>query len=194
MLHFRGAVRRTEGYLPSQTKMDIYEEYIESIIQMADQAIDNGQDDEAKRWFERGLCEEPGSAKLHFRMACLLQYGLDDKAGAEQHYLLAIKFKPDYRSAYVNLAQLYLDNEKYVGLENLMQKAMKVEGFNKTFVYENLGKVAEAEGQFSKAIAWYRKGMMQALDIFDVDDLKDHIKRNKYKRLKKRWKLWQREN
>ena len=71
---------------------------------------------------------------------------------------------------------------------------MKVEGFNKTFVYENLGKVAETQGQFSKAIAWYRKGMMQALDNYDVDDLKDHIKRNKYKRLKKRWKLWQREN
>ena len=174
--------------------MDIYEEYIESIIQMADQAIDNGQDDEAKRWFERGLCEEPGSAKLHFRMACLLQYGLDDKAGAEQHYLLAIKFKPDYRNAYDNLAQLYLDNEKYPGLEKLMLKAIKVEGFNKTFAYENLGKAVEAQGQFKKAIALYRKGMMQALDNYDVDDLKDHIKRNKYKRLKKRWKLWQREN
>lgn len=174
--------------------MNIYEEYIESIIQMADQAIDNGQYEEAKKWFEKGLYEEPGSAKLHFRLACLFQYSLCSNAGAEKHYWLAIKFEPDYRNAYDNLAQLYLDNEKYTGLEKLMLRAIKVEGFNKTFAYENLGKAAEAQGQFKKAIALYRKGMMQALDNYDVDDLKDHIKRNKYKRLKKRWKLWQREN
>ncbi|NVJ46049.1 MAG: hypothetical protein HWE21_13415 [Cytophagia bacterium] len=174
--------------------MDIYEEYIENVIQMADQAIDNGLYDEAKKWFEKGLYEEPGYAKLHYRLAYLFQYNLFDNAGAEQHYWLAIKFKPDYRYAYENLARLYLENEKYDGLENLMRKAIRVEGFNKTFAYENLGKVAEAQGQFKKAIAQYRKGMMQALDNYDVDDLKDHIKRNKYKRLKKRWKLWQREN
>lgn len=161
---------------------------------MADQAIDNGQYEEARKWFVKGLFEEPGHAKLHFRLAYHYHYNLLNKAEAERHYWLAIRFQADYKNAFDNLADLYLENDKYDGLENLMSKALKVEGFNKTFVYENMGKVAEAKGQFSKAIAYYRKGLMQALDNYDVDDLKDHIKRNKYKRLKKRWKLWQREN
>ena len=172
--------------------MDIYEEYIESVIQMADQAIDNSQYDEAKKWFELALYEEPGYAKLHYRIACLLQYNLFNYSQAEKHYWFAIKFNPDYKCAYDNLAELLLESSNYKDLEKLMHAALEAKSLHKAFAYEHMGKAAEAEGDYKTALSLYRKGIMASLENYDVDDLKDHIKRVKYKRFKKRWKLRQR--
>lgn len=174
--------------------MDIYEEYIENVIQLAEDAIYDGRYDEAKKWLESGLMEEPGYPKLHAKMGSLYHYNFDNKALAEKHYHLAVKFNPQFQEVYEDLAQLYLDHKKYVGLKALMLKALKNDGIDKAFVFENLGKVTESEGDYKKAINYYKKALFEALDNYDADELKKHIKRNKYKRIKLRWKSWQREN
>lgn len=168
--------------------MDIYEEYIEYLIQLAEDSMDYGNYEEAKRLLESGLMEEPGYAKLHAKLGDLYHYNLSDLALAERHYQLAIRFKTDYEEVYEDLAALYLDNKKYKCLKYWMRKAEDVESLNKTFVYQNLGKVAEAEGDFNEAIRLYKTALMESLDNYTSGELKKHIKRNKYKRFKQRWK------
>lgn len=174
--------------------MDIYEEYIENVIQLAEDAMYDGRYEEAKRLFESGLIEEPGYPKLHAKLGDMYHYHHINLALAERHYQLALHFKPDYKEIYEELTTLYLDHKKYEGIKALMKKAIKVDCVDKAFVHEKLGMVEEALGNYKEAIQHYRKGLFASLDNDNVDELKRHIKRNKYKRIKNRWKSWQREN
>lgn len=168
--------------------MNIYTEYIENVIQLAEDAMDHGKYDEAKRLLESGLMEEPGYAKLHAAMGDLYWYNLENLELAERHYHLAIRFYPQYESVYRELAIMYQKHNKYKGLKALMQKAMKVKDLNKSFIFEKLGLAEEAEGNYKNAIQFYKRGLIEAMNNNDADELKKHIKRNKYKRIKVRWR------
>ncbi len=163
--------------------MDIYETYIENLIQLAEEAIDDCNYQQAKDLLESGLAEEPGYPKLHASMGRLFHYDLENPAMAEKHYHLAIHFKPDYQGVYEDLAWLYIKHKKYIGLEHWMKKARKVKGLNKCMIYENLGKVAEEKEDFKKALKLFKKGLLKSLNDHDASRLKKHIKRNKYKKL-----------
>ncbi|WP_170827387.1 hypothetical protein [Roseivirga sp. 4D4] len=161
--------------------MDIYETYIENVIQLADEAMNDGNYEEAKSLLESGLMEEPGYAKLHMKMGDFYQYHLKNPGLSEMHYQLAIKFNPTLEDAYEELIELYNEHKKYAGLRYWMLKAEKVEGLNKAFVYTQLGLLSEREGGFQKAIEYFKKALLDAMDNYDTDELKKHIKRNKYK-------------
>lgn len=161
--------------------MDIYEEYIENVIQLAEEAIDDCNYKQAKDLLMSGLAEEPGYPKLHATIGKLYHYEIEDQAMAERHYHLALHFKPAYQEVYEDLAWLYIKHKKYVGLKYWMKKAKKVKGVNKGLVYENLGKVAEAEENYKKALKLFKKGHLKTLNDYDARRLKKHIKRNKYK-------------
>lgn len=168
--------------------MNMYTEYIENVIQLAEDAMDYGKYDEAKRLLESGLMEEPGYAKLHAAMGDLYWYNLENLELAERHYHLAIHFYPKFESVYRELAIMYLKHNKYKGLKALMLKAMKVKDLDKAFIFEKLGQAAEAEGKHTSAIDYYRQGLLESMNNNHADELKRHIKRNKYKRFKMRWK------
>lgn len=169
-------------------KMNTYAEYIENVIQLAEDAMDHGKYDEAKRLLENGLMEEPGYARLHASMGDLYWYNLENLELAERHYHLAIRFDPKFESVYRELAIMYEKHNKYQGLKALMQKAIKVPGLNKSYIFEKLGQAEESEGHYASAIEYYRKALFESMDNEDADELKKHIKRNKYKRLKMRWR------
>ena len=185
--------------------MNMYDEYIENVIQLVDDALHESRIEEAKRLLEGALMEEPGYAKLHAKLGDLYNYETENLAMAENHYHLAIRFYPKYQEVYRDLADMYLDHRKFDGLKKLMTKALDVEGIDhglkklmtkaldvegidQAFVYEKLGQAAEAQGQYKEAIEFYRKGLFASLDNTDASELKKHIKRNKYKRLKLRWR------
>ena len=168
--------------------MNMYDEYIENVIQLVDDALRESRIEEAKRLLEGALMEEPGYAKLHAKLGDLYYYETENLAMAENHYHLAIRFYPKYQEVYRDLADMYLDHRKFDGLKKLMTKALDVEGIDQAFVYEKLGQAAEAQGQYKEAIEFYRKGLFASLDNTDASELKKHIKRNKYKRLKLRWR------
>ena len=168
--------------------MNIYEEYIENVIQLAEDAIHDSRPDDAKRLLEGALMGEPGYAKVHAKLGDLYCYETKNLAMAERHYHLAIRFYPEYHEVYRDLTDLYLDHRKFDGLKKLMTKAIGVDGIDKAFVYEKLGQAAEAEGQYKEAIGYYRKGLFESLDNADAAELKKHIKRNKYKRLRLKWR------
>lgn len=162
--------------------MDIYETYIENVIQLAEEAIYEDKYDEAEKLLKSGLLEEPGYAKLHFKLGDLYQYNLQHKAQAERFYQLAIHFNPKYQEAYEELVALYLEHNKFKGIEIWMRKAERVKELNKAFVYENLGKVSEKKKRYKHALVMFKKALMESLDNHQTSELKKHIKRIKYKR------------
>ena len=168
--------------------MNIYEEYIESVIQLAKDAAYDDRYEEAKRLLEGALMEEPGYAKVHARLGDLYHYDLENKAMAARHYELAIKFYPAYQEVYQDLVTLYQDERNYVKLKRLLKKATAVKTLDPVFLYEKLGMADEAQGHFKEAIAWYRKGLLESLNNADTTELKKHIRRNRYKRFKLRRK------
>ncbi|GAB5528037.1 MAG: hypothetical protein Roseis2KO_59090 [Roseivirga sp.] len=168
--------------------MNTYTEYIENVIQLAEDAMDHGKYEEAKKLLESGLMEEPGYARLHAAMGDLYWYNLENLELAERHYHLAIRFDPKFESVYRELAIMYQKHNKYQGLKSLMQKAMKVADLDKSFIFEKLGQAAESEGRYKNAIQYYKQALLESMNNKDAEELKKHIKRNKYKRLKMRWK------
>ncbi|MFY0593126.1 hypothetical protein [Roseivirga sp.] len=165
--------------------MDIYEEYIEGLIQLTEDALIDDKYEEARNWLESGLFEEPGYPRLHAKLGDLYHYNLKNCEKAELHYQLAIKFNPNEQEFYEDLVQLYYAENKYQGIRIWMKKAIPYENINRVFIYGNLGQVAEAENNYNLAIAYYKKARLASLNNFVTAELKGHIKRNKYKRLRR---------
>lgn len=164
--------------------MNLYEEYIENVIQLAEDASRDNRLDEAKRLLESALMEEPGYAKVHAKLGDLYHYDFENMELAERHYLLAIRFYPAYQEVYSELVSMYMDHKKYKGIQRLMEQAKGQPGVDQAFVHEKLGLCAEAQGEYRKAIDHYKKGLFESLDNRDTAELKKHIKRNRYKRLR----------
>ena len=166
--------------------MNLYEEYIESVIQLAKDAAYDDRFDEAKRLLEGALYEEPGYAKVHARLGDLYHYDYENKELAIRHYELAIRFYPAYQEVYQELVSIYQDQRNYVKLKRLLKKGMGVKALDPVFLYEKLGMAEEGQGHYKEAIGWYRKGLQESLNNNDTSELKKHIRRNRYKRFKLR--------
>ena len=162
--------------------MKTVDPYLEKIIQDALRMIHEGECFEGKSMLEHILTYEPGYPKVHNILGWLYMYYLEDDELAEMHLKLAIKFDPTYEVPYCNIAELYLRLESFEKLEALMKKAKHVKGIKKSMIYEYLGIVEEARGHYKLAIHEYRLAMFHSRDNYDIDNLKDTIKRCKFKR------------
>jgi tetratricopeptide (TPR) repeat protein len=171
--------------------MKLFDQSLEELIRIAEETIYSGNYQQAIKLLETGLMEEPGYPKLHFTIAWIYHYYIEEKARAETHYQLAIYFDEEYKDAYKYLAELYYTNKKLKGLKVWLNKAMKTNEIEKDFVYSMLGKVAESEGNFTEALRCYRKALISCMDNSDAKELKQNIKRTKLKRFKNSWKKWQ---
>ncbi len=170
--------------------MKVFDTYLEEVILDAEKAIGEGEYIEGRNMLESILQYEPGYAKVHNLLGWLYLYYLSDDARAEMHLKLAAKFDPFYKPPYLHLTDLYLRNENYHKLEEFILKAKEVKGISKYLVYERLGIVEEARGNFSKAIENYRNAIFHSMDNYDIDEMKSNIKRCKFKKfrfLKLKW-------
>ncbi|MBL3658903.1 hypothetical protein [Fulvivirga sediminis] len=173
--------------------MNIYDQYIEDLIPFAEDAIYEGDYHLAHKLLMSGLTDEPGYPKLHYTMGWMYHYYQVNEAMAERHYQLAIYFDASYVEAYENLADLYWAKRKYQPLTQLMLKAEKCEEIDKDYVYSVLGKIAETQCEYRKAIGYYRKALMSSVDNHTTKELKQDIKRTRIKKFKNNWK-WQRQS
>ena len=171
--------------------MKIYDEYIETVIQLAEDYMRDGDSQKAKLMLENALMEEPGYPKLHYTMGWLYEDYLVDQIMAERHYGLAIKFDPGYRDPYLYLTDLYLKRKQYNELRRVLNGAFNYDEIEDSFIYENLGKVEEAEGNYRTAIQFYKKALFHSMNNQQVKELKQNIKRSRFKRIKLSWKKWQ---
>ena len=154
--------------------MKTFDKLLEELIKIAEQEIYAGNYNQANQLLESGLMDEPGYAKLHYTLGWMNHFHTDNKALAERHYQLTIHFDPEFKDAYEYLSDLYYDHKKLVGLKLLMAKAEKVSEIEKDFVYSILGKVAEAEGNYSEALRYYKKALIHCMDNDDSKELKQN--------------------
>lgn len=168
--------------------MSTYESHMEYLIQLARDAMYDDRFDEALNLLESGLLEEPGYPKLHAVMGDLYSLHLDNPELAERHYLLTIKFDPKYWEAYVDLADLYQEHQKYEGIKKIMHQATQVKELDKAEAFERIGIAEERQGRYTEAIDFFKRSLLESVDNDSTQELKKHIKRNRYKRFKQRWK------
>ncbi len=165
------------SFLKSKT---MYIEYIESGIKEADRMIDASEYDQAKDLLNRLLFDEPGYAKVHNNLGWLYQYCFDNKRQADLHLKYAIQFNPRLSVAFDNITELYIKDSRYDELQALLQNVIS-NGNVEPCVFVSLGRVYEAKLKFKSALKYYRKAFYATTDSYDADDIKDCIKRCRYK-------------
>ena len=154
---------------------------IEDLFLEADKAFDAGDHTEGKKMLEQILQEEPSFGRAHNHLGWLYKNRYQDNRIAEKHYLLAMKFDPEYTPSYINYSYLLRDEDRLDELENLLNRALKVKGMNKCNVYDEFGSLYELRGEYKKAITFYKKAISYCLNDKLVNDLNNHIKRCKKK-------------
>ena len=171
--------------------MKTIDESLEQLIRIAIDCIHEGNCDQGKRLLESGLYDEPGYAKLHSTLAWMYQYFQENVEMAIRHYELAIYFDREYEYAYTNLAFLYFNEKRYDEATDVLVRALATESVDKSFVHEKLGTIAEKRGNYHDALTHYRRALLVCLDNEEITELKQNIKRTRFKRFKKRIGKWQ---
>jgi tetratricopeptide (TPR) repeat protein len=155
---------------------------IEDLFLEADKAFDEGNHTEGKKLLEQILHEEPVFGRAHNHLGWLYKNRYQDNRLAEKHFLLAIKFEPEYTPTYINYAYLLRDEHRLDELEILLNTALKVKGINRCTVYDEFGSLYELRGDYKQAIVFYKKAISLCLNDKLISDLSNHIKRCKKKK------------
>ena len=164
---------------------------LEQLITLAEDAIYDGNFDEARKMIDSGLLEEPGYANLHHTLAWMYNFHKEDATLAERHYKLTLLFDPSITEAWYQLAWFYFNKKRYETLQNLLKKAEKIEDLDKDFIFNMKGKLAELDKNYNEAIRNYRMALLNSVDNDDAKDYKDNIKRSRLKNIIKIVKKWQ---
>jgi len=155
---------------------------IEDLFLEAEKAFDEGNHREGKRLLTEILTEEPSFGRAHNHLGWLYKTKYQDYKLAERHYKLAINFEPEYPATYLNYAFLLRDLYRLDEMEELLNKALKVETINKCGIYDEFGSLYELRCDYNKAIKNYRMAIRYCLNDGILEDLKKHIKRCKKKK------------
>lgn len=143
---------------------------------------------EQREWLEgrdilhQALEIEPVYAVAHNHLGWLYVYHLIDYNLAEMHLKLALKYAPGYHAPYLHMAQLLFDAGRLDELMVLLDKASKVTGVSKSFIYNDLARVYEVKGQYRKAVNQYKLAARWAFDEHEMLTIKKNIKRCRQKK------------
>ncbi len=170
--------------------MNVINKSIDRLIEMAEDEVFEGEFSKAEQLLYAALEEEPGYTKLHYTLAWMFHYHDFDEERALVHYHWAIRFDPENEKAYQGYSALLMKQKRYNDLDSLLRRAEQNEGIEKDFVYRLLAEIAEKRENFSEAITTYKKALLYSMDNDDVDELRQNIKRCRFKKLKRARIRW----
>jgi len=151
--------------------------HIEDLYLESDQAIKNGVYVEAKNLLENILSEEPNYRLAHNSLGWIYRTQFDDYATAENHYLAAIRFCPEYPHAYWNYIFLLTDMERFDELEAMLYRCLKVAMINKAQIHSQFGLMHELQEQYQQAIGSYETAMRISVNDEKIDEYRKSIGR-----------------
>lgn len=154
------------------TNFDIEEKFLQ-----ADQLIGENRLSEAAKLLEDILCEAPDFGKAHNHMGWLFETKFKNFLRAEEHYRLALKFSPDYTSAYYNYCYLLSSLRRYDELEDLLRKAVGVSGISYATIYNEYGLMREIQGNLEDAVHYFRLHIKNSFDTKTIETAAESIKR-----------------
>lgn len=155
---------------------------LQQYILDAEKAFERHEWLEGRDLLHEALEMEPVFAKAHNHLGWLYLYYLIDYNLSEMHLKLALKYAPGYHAPYLHMAQLLFDTGKWEELERLLNKAMGISGVQKSFIYNDLGRLHEVKGEYRKAITNYKLAIRYSFDTKEIDTFRDNIKRSRNKR------------
>ena len=157
----------------------------------ADNDIKNNQFAEAFRKYENIIYEEPGNPAAHNSLGWLYKTQMDDFTQAENHYLAAIKSRPDHPHAYYNYAILLFDLERLEELDVFLQKMLTISFLDKVWVYHRYGCIRELLYAYDEAIHFYEKAILSSLNSEKIKGYQEDIERCREKlQLSQKHKNW----
>lgn len=132
---------------------------------------------EAFRKYEEILYEEPDYAPAHNSLGWIYKTQFENFQKAEVHFKAAIASDPLYPHPYFHMASILVELERFEELREFLDRCLGIRTLDKSWVYFRYGMVAELRGQFSEAMDWYRKALLQTMNNDKVRDYQTDIER-----------------
>ncbi len=155
---------------------------LEQCILDAEKAFEENLFLEGKGYLEDALAEEPTYGKAHNHLGWLYMYHLNDLDKAERHLKLALKYTSNYRAPYIHMSSLLFDMGRLDECEAILEQAKLVPGVERSFIYNEYGRLNEIKGKYRSAIRSYKDAVRWSLNEHEISVAKDNIKRCKNKR------------
>jgi tetratricopeptide (TPR) repeat protein len=115
--------------------------------------------------------------KAYNHLGWIYETKYKDFSKAEECYKLALKYSPEYHAIYINYAILLSTIERFDDLTMLLEKAMQVQGINKSKIWNEYGIMYELQGNYDQAIEAYRASIRCCLINEDIERYEDSIAR-----------------
>jgi tetratricopeptide (TPR) repeat protein len=155
---------------------------LERYIQNAEKAFEQNEYMEGMRLLEEALTIEPNYGKAHNHLGWLYLFQINDWTKAETHLRMALKYSPAYGPAYIHMSHMLFEQRKFDELTKLLENALKVGGVQKSFVYNEYGRIAEVSGNFNKAVRYYKTAIRWSFGEQEIGVYRDNIRRCRDKR------------
>ncbi len=121
---------------------------------------------ESATWFKKALEINPQSSNAHYGMGLCYQ-NTDDAYRALHHYFEAIKIKPDFTNAYINIAAVTINKEGDIkkGIE-MLNKALETNKDKESLslIYQNLSRVYHRTCEYDLA-EYYKKEFIKSVGL-----------------------------
>lgn len=134
-----------------------YEARLEELFRQADLDIKDGYYESAVKKLEDILVENPNFGKAYNHLGWMYETKFRDLRKAEEFYQKALERAPEYPAIYTNYSILLSTLGKYQELELLLNQALAVPGVDKATIYNEFGIMYEQQGDYEKAIDFYKQ-------------------------------------
>ena len=155
---------------------------LERYIQDAELAFEQKNILDGLGILEEALAIEPNFGKAHNHMGWAYIFHLDDWAKAEKHLMIALKHAPTYGPAYLHMAHILFEKQRFKDLDQLLTRALTIAGVKKSSIFNEFGRMNEVNGRFRKANKQYKSALRWCFDDRELIMIKDSIKRCRQKR------------
>lgn len=155
---------------------------LEELLNQANLDIKDGYYEGASDKLESIINEDPNFGKAYNHLGYLYEVKFKDYEKGETLYKLALEKSPNYPAVYYNYAVLLSTLGKYDELKMLLDKALSVPGITKATIYNEYAIMYEQQGDFDKAIEYYREAGKSTLSTDVLNRAKSSIERCKLKK------------
>jgi len=160
----------------------MYSSHYDEQFLEADKLISDGLIKEALEILSQIINEQPDFGRAHNHLGWIYEQRLKYYDKAEQHYKASIQFSPEYPAGWLNYIYLLTNQRRFDELVKYLEKAMKVRGIYKPYLWNEYASMHELSQNFDSAIHYYNKAIMDTLNKNEIEGYEESIARCEKKR------------
>ncbi len=155
---------------------------VEELFIKADALVKEKKIQEAIEILQDILVIEPHFGKAYNHLAWIYETKYSMYDIAEENYKLAIELAPNYSPSYLNFAYLLSNLNRSKELKLHLDKASKVPSINMASINNEYAIMYECQGDFEKAIEYYKRYLKLLLSNDKVEEVVESIYRCRRKK------------